>query len=104
MHLHRIALKKLRLEPELRLRALALVERWLVTPGLEGSRPWLEEWRNMLRDWPMDRVELVVLDEEGGQVLRQCSPLAPVLSPRERWAALKEINRRLGPAGGRRGA
>jgi hypothetical protein len=36
-----------------------------------------------------------VLDAEGGQVLRQCSPLAPVLTPQERWAVLKEVNQRL---------
>ena len=58
----------------------------------------------MLRDEPLDCVAKVVLDEEHGQMLRQCSPLAPVLTPRERWAALKEINQRLESGGGGQGA
>ena len=103
LHLHRVALEKLRREPALKLRVLALLEKWLGGPEGQISQPWLEEWRTMLRDEPLDHVAKVVLDEERGQVLRQCSPLAPVLTPRERWAALKEINQRLESGGGGRG-
>jgi hypothetical protein len=53
----------------------------------------------MLADWPIDRIEAAVLAEEAGQALRQCSPLGPALTPRERWAALEELNGQPAPAG-----
>ena len=95
LHLHSVALEKLWAEPELKPRVLELLDRWLRDPEHSSSRPWLEEWLKMLRDWPQERMAEVVLDEEKGQSLRQCSPLAPVLTAKERWAALKEINQRL---------
>lgn len=100
LHLHRVALEKLRREPELKPRVLALLEKWLAGPEGQVSRPWLEEWRTLLRGDSIDRLAEVVLDEERGLMLRQCSPLAPVLTPKERWAALKEINQRLEAGGG----
>jgi hypothetical protein len=48
----------------------------------------------MLTDWPIERLAAVVLDPIDGLTLRQCSPLGPVLTPRERWAALAEVDRR----------
>ncbi len=95
LELHRVALAKLRADPALKARVLALVERWLSSPEHECSRQWLEKWREMLTSWDIESMEAEVLDEERGQVLRQCSPLAPALTPQERWAVLKRINRRL---------
>jgi hypothetical protein len=97
LHLHRAAIAKLRVDPTLRQRCLALVERWLATPDLRSSSRWLEQWRAMLGNWPLDRIAALVLDETEGQTLRQCSPLGPALTPRERWSLLREINARLGP-------
>ena len=51
----------------------------------------------MLSDWPLDRIAQVVLDLDGGQTLRQCSPLAPVLTPRERWEALAAVDGAIEP-------
>ena len=48
----------------------------------------------MLRDWPIDRIAGLVLDPSAGETLRKCSPLGLLLTPRERWAALAEVNRR----------
>ena len=90
IHLHDVALRQLRARPELRSRCLALVDRWLLAPEQVASRSWLAEWRAMLAAWPVDRIEAVVLDPDRGQVLRSCSPLAPLLTPRERWAPLAE--------------
>lgn len=95
LHLHRVALKKLRRYPELTSHALELVEKWLEDEATQPSRAWLEEWRVMLSDWSVERMMDVVLDPQGGQTLRQCSPLGPVLTPRERWDALHEINERM---------
>jgi len=94
LHLHRAALDKLRREPERRGACLQLVESWLAQPE-PAARRWLEEWRRMLADWPVEEIARVVLDETGGQTLRQCSPLGPLLAPRERWQLLAEINRAL---------
>ncbi len=95
LHLHRAALAKLHDRPEFRKACLDLVERWLVQPSLQASRPWLEQWRDMLASWDWQRLAETVLDEAAGQTLRQCSPLGPVLSPRERWSLLAEVERQL---------
>jgi hypothetical protein len=94
LHLHRAALEKLRTDPEVRARCLALVMRWLASPDLRASRQWLEEWHTMLREWPVERIADIVLDQERGQTLRQCSPLSPALTPRERWALIREARAR----------
>jgi len=95
LHLHQVVFEKLRRRPELLASALELLERWLADERLRPSRRWLEEWREMLRDWPLERIADLVLEPEKGQVLRQCSPLGPVLTPEERWDALREINERM---------
>ena len=89
--LHRAALRKLREQPELRQPCLALVNRWLGEPEQAPSVRWLQRWREMLESWTDDRIAEIALDEKAGQTLRQCSPLGPALSPRERWRLLAEI-------------
>ena len=91
LHLHRVAFEKLLREPERTRDVRAVLERWLREGMAEASRSWLEQWRQMLDEWPLERIAAVVLDPERGQSLRQCSPLAPVLTPQERWAALREL-------------
>jgi hypothetical protein len=95
LELHRVALENLRARPDLVEACLGLVDDWLVREDLQASRVWLEQWREMLSTWSVDRIAAVVLDEEIGQTLRQCSPLSPALTPQERWTALAEVNRRL---------
>lgn len=91
-HLHRLALDKLVAHPEMRSQCLALVEDWIARAEQAHARPWLEQWRHMLADWPIDRIRAVVLDPEQGETLRRCSPLAPTLTATERWVALAELN------------
>jgi hypothetical protein len=98
LHLHRVALAKLRAHPELCDSIVDLIDRWLADDPSHPSAEWLQEWRVMLTSWPFERLVERVLDEDGGQVLRQTSPLAGVLTARERWAALDEVNRRLATA------
>ena len=100
LHLHRVAIENLRISPDLRRRCQDLLERWLADPAQASSRPWLQQWDEMLEAWPIERIAEAVLEIEAGQTLRQCSPLGPTLTPRERWAALAEVNREIGPAGG----
>ena len=91
LHLHRVAMAKLGRQPELRRSCVALIDKWLEESAHVASRPWLMQWREMLSNWTLEQIADVVLDPESGQTLRQCSPLAPVLTPQERWAALEEI-------------
>ena len=92
LRLHQLAFEKMRRQPELKAKVLALLDRWIASEDQQPSRPWLLKWREMLQSWPIDRMTQEVLDREGGETLRQCSPLAPVLTPRERWAALKLVS------------
>jgi hypothetical protein len=94
-HLHQVALEKLHRHPELLSPVMALLDRWLEQESLRSSRPWLERWRELLTSRPFEQMSEVVLSEEEGQVLRQCSPLGPVLTVQERWKALQDVNRQL---------
>jgi len=49
----------------------------------------------MLATWTDDQLMKLVLDEKQGQVLRQCSPLGPLLTSRERWEILEHTNQSL---------
>ena len=89
--LHRAALQKLQEQPDLRRPCLELVERWLGQQEQAPSKRWLQQWRDMLTDWTDEEMAEVVLDEEAGQSLRQCSPLGPTLTPQERWRLLADI-------------
>lgn len=90
--LHRAALERLRKDPAVQAAVLRLLDRWLDEEAHLSSRPWLEEWRTMLTSWTFDDMEERILDVERGQVLRQCSPLAPALTPQERWSILRRVN------------
>lgn len=95
LELHRVALEKLRGHPELLAPVLALLGRWLNEEAQRPAWPYLRKWREMLSDWPFEKMVGLLLDEVEGQVYRQCSPLGPVLSPGERWAAFQEADQRL---------
>jgi hypothetical protein len=92
VRLHRLAFRKLRERPDLRSACLDLVQRWLDTPAQSPSRPWLLQWREMLTDWSIERIERTVLDPDEGQTLRQCPPLGPAVTPQERWAVLADAD------------
>jgi len=96
-HLHRVALEKLQRHPELLSAVLGLLDGWLGDDNLRSSRPWLEQWREMLTAWPFERMRATLLDPERGQTLRQCSPLGPVLTAQERWQALAEAGKPAAP-------
>lgn len=93
LHLHKVAFEQLRARPDLRGLCLALARRWQDDPAQASARRWLAKWCDMLAEWPLERIVELVLDPERGQTLRQCSPLGPALTPRQRWEALAEVNR-----------
>lgn len=102
LRLHRAAIEKLRRHPELREPCLDLVREWRQRKENQASAPWLAQWHEMLSCWSVDRIADAILGPEEGQTLRQCSPLAPVLTPRERWAVLEAVEQEAsGDVGGK---
>ena len=93
LHLHRAAVKKLREHPELRAKCLVVLRRWMEMPHTRPSRIYLNRWEELLTRASDDELERVVLDPEGAQALRSCSPLGPCFTPVERWDLLREVRR-----------
>jgi hypothetical protein len=81
--LHRAIAAKLRERPELLAIAFDNLDRW----GSKGSRsqPYLDIWRGLLARPLEELLTLIVEDTERMTELRQSSPFAGVLPPRERW-------------------
>lgn len=80
---HRLIAEKLKAGPEPVGIALADLDRW--TPGAGRSSPYLDEWRRILA-LPRDEIaRMIVEDSERMAALRQCSPFAGVIGPKERW-------------------
>jgi hypothetical protein len=98
-HVHRAALENLQRHPERLPSVLALLENWLRDESLGHARAWLDQWRELLTVRPFAEMRALVLDPERGQLLRQCSPLGPALTPQERWRALEEAGSVAAPPG-----
>jgi hypothetical protein len=81
--MHRAIAAKLTANPALLAIAWDNLRRWEATAG--RSQPYLDAWRELL-DRPVAEVAaLIQEDHEGMRAMRQASPFAGVLSPRERW-------------------
>lgn len=81
--MHRAIAEKLRRQPELLVIASENMERWRPTAG--RSTPYLDAWEAILRR-PFEEVLRVIQeDSEQMRAMRQSSPFAGVLSPKERW-------------------
>jgi hypothetical protein len=91
MALHHAIAEKLRAQPSLIGIARENLQRWAATSG--RSAPYLEEWKRIL-DEPLEDV-LRLTEQEGERMtaLRQCSPFAGVLDPKERWAIYARFER-----------
>ena len=82
--------EKLRARPELIEIARENLDRW--TPGRSGK--YFDAWREILAR-PLDEVlTAIVEDSEWMTAMRQTSPFAGVLDPRERWAIYDEFAER----------
>lgn len=52
---------------------------------------WIRRWQQLL-DGPVEAlIEVLTSSDESARVLRQSSPFAGVLAPRERWAILADV-------------
>lgn len=82
--LHRAIADKLREDPSLIAIALENIERW--TRLGSRSQPYWDAWREILRQPLPEILDLIVAESERMTALRQATPFAGVLTPRERWA------------------
>lgn len=85
--LHRAVADKLRRDPTVLARARERVDGWC----LDGSTHphYAEAWRHVLALEPKEICARLVDPGETMRALRQCSPFAGALDPRERWAILR---------------
>ena len=81
--LHKAIAAKLRGQPDLLATAQDNIERW--SRQRNNSQPYLDEWREILRGPLSEILELIEQDTPRMGELRQSTPFAGVLDPRERW-------------------
>ena len=81
--LHSGVVAKLRQQPELLAIAFDNLERW--TKLGSRSQPYLDRWRTILEEPLEVMLALIVEDSADMRELRQSSPFAGVLDPKERW-------------------
>jgi hypothetical protein len=89
--LHRGVARKLQERPDLLEAARERVRGWLQSGSV--SRFWAEAWLETLSA-PLDEVIARITDpSEHARALRQSSPFAGVLEPRERWEILRRLRK-----------
>ncbi len=91
--LHRAVADKARHEPDILARARERVEGWLA--GGSTHPRYAEAWRRLLALEPNEILERLVDPGEAMCALRQCSPFAGALEPRERWRILRQAREAL---------
>lgn|SRR5574341_148318 len=90
--LHRLVAEKVRVEPARFDRARAILERWRQVV-CANAQPYLVEWERLFQ-LGVDACLAAALEvSERADALRQCSPLACVLTNRERFDFLKAWSR-----------
>ncbi len=86
--LHREVVVAIRERPELLDRARSRVEHWIKDGSV--ARTYATDWRDLLM-MPLDRLADRLVDPgEKMRALRQCSPFAGALDPKDRWRILEE--------------
>jgi hypothetical protein len=89
---HEEIARRLLADPSVLTRARERVEGWLAEGGVH--RRWADAWADVLRQPPEQVAKEIVRDDERGLDLRQCTPFAGALSPRERAAIWREVTAR----------
>lgn len=71
----------------------ALAQRNLTRARAEHDVPpsWMHRWQELLNGPTSELIDVLTSPNEQARVLRQSSPFAGVLTPRERWALLAEV-------------
>ena len=81
--MHRAIAQKLRLSPALMAIARDNLRRWRENAG--RAEPYLAAWAELLEKPADELLELLQQDSEQMRAMRQASPFAGVLTPKERW-------------------
>ena len=89
--LHVAVARKLRERPESLEEARARVRGWLATGSVH--RYWAEAWANLLAGSLGEVIAAITDPGERACDLRQSSPFAGALDPRERWAILDRVSK-----------
>ncbi len=92
--LHRAVADKARHDPEVLARARERVEDWLRDGSVHPR--YAEAWRRLLSSQPDEILTRLVDPGETMRALRQCSPFAGALDPRERWRILRQARQEHG--------
>jgi hypothetical protein len=87
--LHRAIAEKLAANPALLEIARENIERWSQSRG--RSQPYWDAWMKIL-DQPLPYIlEIMTEDSERMTAMRQATPFAGVLEPKERWAIYEQF-------------
>lgn len=87
--LHCLVAEKLRKDPALFARAAEILAHWRAS-AQPGTDRWLRQWAELFDGGLSAALEVATEDSERGRALRQSSPLACLLSSRERWNFLAQ--------------
>lgn len=82
--LHRAIADKLRADPSLLTIASDNLDRWSRQNG--RSQPYWDAWREILKRPLNEVLSLMVEESEKMTAMRQATPFAGILTPKERWA------------------
>lgn len=89
---HRVVARRLESDPALLQRARERLDGWIQEGG-RSSRYSLE-WRRLV-DLPLPELQAILVDPgERASTLRQSTPFAGALSPRERWELWARVRER----------
>ena len=87
---HRLAVRRLRTQPERRDEVRAVIARWRERRGPSRSDAYLDEWERLL-SLPIDELEQAVCAaSDHAAALRSASPIAPLITAEERAVLLRE--------------
>jgi hypothetical protein len=90
---HRRVAERIRCDPHLIDDARARLGRWVAAGTVAPA--YAKKWTEAL-DGPLEALlALIVSETERMRAMRQVSPFAGVLSPRERWAVWREVAERI---------
>jgi hypothetical protein len=92
---HRVVAQRIRQDPSVLTKARGRVERWIT----EGRAPYYATAWQHVSSPTADVCDLLVADTDEARALRQTSPFAGVIGPRERWRIWAQV--RDGAAAGR---
>lgn len=92
IHLHSLVAEKLRKDPEKVIwKARRNLARMRQLHG-EAVQPYVSRWEELLNVPVEDLIATMLSPSQEARDLRQCTPFAGVLAPRERWAAFRAFS------------